>query len=65
MRGRCVYIVLGRPHLDRCSIEGGVLISGSGTAPLIRRRIVLMLTVLVIMSVLVILMILLSTILIY
>lgn len=33
MRGRCVYIVLGQPRLDNCSIQGGVLISGSGTAP--------------------------------
>lgn len=33
MRGRCVYIVLGRPRLEHCTIEGGVLVSGFHTAP--------------------------------
>lgn len=36
MRGRCVYIVLGQPRLERCDIDGGVLISGLRTAPQIR-----------------------------
>lgn len=33
MQGRCVYIVMGQLHLVRCSIEGGVLVSGACTAP--------------------------------
>jgi len=33
MRGRCVYIVLGQPLLERCDIQGGVQIAGHHTAP--------------------------------
>eukprot|EP00931_Biecheleriopsis_adriatica_P033525 TRINITY_DN19456_c0_g1_i2.p1 TRINITY_DN19456_c0_g1~~TRINITY_DN19456_c0_g1_i2.p1 ORF type:complete len:332 (+),score=37.24 TRINITY_DN19456_c0_g1_i2:54-998(+) len=33
MRGRCVYIVMGSLHLLRCSVEGGVKISGHCTQP--------------------------------
>ncbi|CAK0887475.1 unnamed protein product [Prorocentrum cordatum] len=35
MRGRCVYIVLGQPALRHCDVEGGVQVSGCGTAPLL------------------------------
>lgn len=37
MRGRCVYIVLGQPYLQHCHIEGGVQVSGYGTAPRLYR----------------------------
>lgn len=37
MRGRCVYIVLGQPALQHCDVEGGVQVSGCGTAPLLHR----------------------------
>merc|ERR1719221_767751 len=33
MRGRCVYIVLGQPRLEKCIVEGGVVVSGSRTSP--------------------------------
>eukprot|EP00929_Paragymnodinium_shiwhaense_P063356 TRINITY_DN31656_c0_g1_i1.p1 TRINITY_DN31656_c0_g1~~TRINITY_DN31656_c0_g1_i1.p1 ORF type:complete len:364 (-),score=58.03 TRINITY_DN31656_c0_g1_i1:12-1103(-) len=33
MRGRCVYIVMGRPRLDRCEVQGGVLACGVKTMP--------------------------------
>merc|ERR1712232_743677 len=26
MRGQCVYVVLGQPRLERCDIEGGVVV---------------------------------------
>lgn len=36
MRGRCVYIVMGRPLLCRCDIDGGLLVCGHSTAPFLR-----------------------------
>jgi len=33
MRGRCVYIVNGQLKLTSCDVEGGVIVSGSRTAP--------------------------------
>ncbi|CAE8593408.1 unnamed protein product [Polarella glacialis] len=33
MRGRCVYLVMGRIHLLRCCVEGGVVVSGYSTEP--------------------------------
>jgi len=37
MRGRCVYVVLGRPYLNHCDVDGGVLVSGFDVAPKLRR----------------------------
>lgn len=36
MRSRCVYLVNGRLHLQSCDVDGGVLVSGFSTAPLLR-----------------------------
>lgn len=36
MRGRCVYIVMGRMQLVDCHVDGGVVVSGSCTAPRLR-----------------------------
>ena len=33
MRGQCVYIVMGQLHLVRCTVDGGVVVSGARTAP--------------------------------
>eukprot|EP00927_Polykrikos_kofoidii_P067643 TRINITY_DN63088_c0_g1_i1.p1 TRINITY_DN63088_c0_g1~~TRINITY_DN63088_c0_g1_i1.p1 ORF type:complete len:386 (-),score=47.56 TRINITY_DN63088_c0_g1_i1:109-1191(-) len=33
MRGRCVYIALGRPRIDHCDVHGGILASGWATIP--------------------------------
>lgn len=33
MRGRCVYIVLGKPHVEHCDIQGTVQICGARTTP--------------------------------
>lgn len=33
MRGQCVYIVMGQLHLVRCTVDGGVFVSGGRTAP--------------------------------
>eukprot|EP00930_Biecheleria_cincta_P087508 TRINITY_DN76732_c0_g1_i1.p1 TRINITY_DN76732_c0_g1~~TRINITY_DN76732_c0_g1_i1.p1 ORF type:complete len:350 (-),score=48.17 TRINITY_DN76732_c0_g1_i1:34-1062(-) len=35
MRGRCIYLVMGQLHLVRCTVEGGVKVSGHCTAPLL------------------------------
>merc|ERR1719473_1843876 len=33
MQGRCVYIVMGTPVIERCDVQGSVLICGIRTAP--------------------------------
>jgi len=33
MRGRCVYIVMGQPRLERCIVEGGLVVAGMRTFP--------------------------------
>jgi len=37
MRGRCVYIVMGQPRLERCEVEGGLIVAGLRTLPQLRR----------------------------
>lgn len=36
MRSRCVYLVNGRLRLQGCDVDGGVLVGGFSTAPLLR-----------------------------
>jgi len=36
MKGRCVYLVMGRLQLIRCNVQGGVVVCGSGTAPCLK-----------------------------
>jgi len=33
MRGRCVYIVMGQPRLERCIVHGGLVVAGMRTFP--------------------------------